>query len=139
MAAFQNAIQFFKACDGGKGWQVCRDYATQDAGFVCQSDALTEVTTAEAYSDWMKSLVEGPLPDARYELLGAAMDDERRTVMISGTFYASNSCDGGPVPATGKATVSHYVYLLKMNDEDLVQEVTKVWNSGWALGELGWA
>ena len=67
-------MKFFVACDGGKGWQVCRDYATQDTGFFCQSDALSEVTTAEAYSDWMKSLVEGPLPDARYELLGAAMD-----------------------------------------------------------------
>ena len=42
------------------------------------------------------------------------------------------------MPVTGKVTASHYVYLLKMNDEDLVQGVTKVWNSGWALGELGW-
>ena len=58
--------------------------------------------------------------------------------MVAGTFYASNSGDGGPVPVTGKVTASHYVYLLKMNDEDLVQVVTKVWNTGWALGELGW-
>ena len=34
---------------------------------------------------------------------------------------------------------SHYVYVIKMNDAGEVAHVTKIWNSSWALRELGWA
>ena len=32
-----------------------------------------------------------------------------------------------------------YVYVIKMNDAGKVAYVTKIWNSSWALRELGWA
>ena len=31
------------------------------------------------------------------------------------------------------------VYVIKMNDAGKVAYVTKIWNSSWALRELGWA
>jgi len=42
------------------------------------------------------------------------------------------------VPATNKSTNTDYVYALKINDEDLVESMTKIWNAPWALNELGW-
>jgi hypothetical protein len=54
------------------------------------------------------------------------------------TFIAAHTGDGGPVAPTGKETNSHYVYVIKMNDAGKVAHVTKIWNSSWALRELGW-
>ncbi len=41
--------------------------------------------------------------------------------------------------ATEKETHSHYVYALRMNADDLVEDMVKIWNAPWALRELGWA
>jgi len=45
---------------------------------------------------------------------------------------------GGPVPATGRTTHSHYVYVVKVKGGK-VAAMTKIWNSGFALRELGWS
>jgi hypothetical protein len=42
------------------------------------------------------------------------------------------------VPPTNKQANTEYVYFLKMNDEDKVESMQKVWNASWALRELGW-
>jgi hypothetical protein len=31
------------------------------------------------------------------------------------------------------------VYVLKMNGDDKIESMQKVWNAPWALKELGWA
>lgn len=57
---------------------------------------------------------------------------------IAGTFHATHSGDGGPVPPTGKSTDTDYVYVLKMDADDKVSHMTKIWNAPWAMRELGW-
>ena len=48
-----------------------------------------------------------------------------------------------PVPVvraslTGKKTTSDYVYVMQFNG-DKISHMTKIWHSGMALKELGWA
>ncbi|MGI9479700.1 MAG: nuclear transport factor 2 family protein [Hyphomicrobiaceae bacterium] len=136
-AITETAHQFFEACDAGKGWEACAPYCTADATFAAQSEPLADVTTVEHYSNWMKGLL-GPLPDARYELKSFATDTARNNVSAFATFHGTHSGDGGPVPATGKATATDYVYVMQFNDAGKINHVTKIWHSGLALQELGW-
>ncbi len=45
---------------------------------------------------------------------------------------------GGPCAATGKKTNSDYVYMMQFTDGK-ISHMTKIWNSGVAFEELGWA
>ena len=56
------AMAFFDACETGKGWDGCAQYCAPDATFSCQSTALADTHTLEAYAEWMKGLLV-PLPD----------------------------------------------------------------------------
>lgn len=58
----QQAKSFFEACETGKGWEGCRAFCHPDATFSAQADALAEIKTLEAYTEWMKSLLT-PIPD----------------------------------------------------------------------------
>ncbi len=49
MTAFENAKNFFHACEAPKGWDGCRQYVAKDASFVAQSEPLIEINTVEAY------------------------------------------------------------------------------------------
>ena len=40
-------------------------------------------------------------------------------------------------PPTGKSTRSDYVYCMAF-DGDKIRHMTKIWNAGWAMHELGW-
>lgn len=55
------------------------------------------------------------------------------------TFHATHKGDGGPIAPTNKATNTDYVYSVKMNGDGKVTAMTKIWNDGFALAELGWA
>ena len=44
---------------------------------------------------------------------------------------------GATSSTRNKATNTHYVYVLTMNDEGKVEKMYKVWNAPWALKELG--
>lgn len=129
-------MQFFDACERGKGWQGCRQYCHDDATFGAQAAALGDVTTLQAYTEWMKSLYT-PLPDARYELRSLAVDDERRRVLAFGVFRGTHTGDGGPVAPTGRAVTADYVYVMEF-DGDRIRHMTKIWNDGHSLKQLGW-
>src|SRR5262245_28162304 len=131
------AREFFDACDRGAGWEGCRQYCTPDATFTAQADALGEIQTLEQYTDWMKGIL-GPLPDARYELKSFAADEERDNVIAFGVFFATHTGEGGPVPPTGKSAATDYVYVMDF-DGDRIRHMTKIWNDGFALKQLGWA
>jgi hypothetical protein len=45
---------------------------------------------------------------------------------------------GGPCEPTGKKTTSDYVYVMQFTG-DKISHLTKIWHSGMALKELGWA
>ena len=44
---------------------------------------------------------------------------------------------GGPVPPTGKRVEADYVYIMEF-EGDLIRNMTKVWNDGVSLKQLGW-
>jgi predicted ester cyclase len=131
------AKQFFEACEAGKGWEVCKAYCTPSASFIAQSEPLADVRTLQAYSDWMKGLLTF-MPDGRYVVKSFATDDERNSVCAYGVFSATHTGQGGPCPPTGKSTTTDYVYVMEF-DGDKIRHMTKIWNSGWAMKELGWA
>ncbi len=133
-----NATKFFHACESGKGWQECSQYVEPDAPFTAQSEPLVDVKTIEAYTDWMAGFANTIAPGCSYELHTSAYDDAAKAAIFFATFTGTHSGEGGPVPPTNKETNSHYVYVLKMNDEGKIRGMQKVWNAPWAMRELGW-
>jgi len=137
MSISETAMTFFDACETGKGADGCKAWCHDDATFSCQADALAEVSTLGAYADWMQGLL-GPIPDGRYELTAFACDEERSTVVASAIFHGTHSGDGGPMPATGNAVAADYVYVMNF-DAGKIRHMTKIWNDGHSLKQLGWA
>ena len=130
------AREFFDACEAGKGWEVCKEYCRPNATFAAQAEPLADVHTLEQYTNWMKGLMT-ILPDGRYEIKSFATDDERKNVSAYGVFSGTHTGQGGPCPPTGKKVASDYVYVMEF-DGDRIKHMTKIWNAGVALKELGW-
>ncbi len=139
MSAFAVAEKFFHACEGLEGWAGCAQYVSEAAGFSAQSEPLGDVSTVEDYCEWMAGLGSGPLAGCSYDLHSSAWDDASQSAIFFATFTGKHDGEGGPVPATGRETHSHYVYVLQMNADGRVAQMTKIWNAPWALAELGWA
>jgi hypothetical protein len=138
MTAYENAKKFFDSCEAAAGWEGCKAYVVANAPFVAQSEPLAEVTTVEAYCEWMKGLGTITAPGATYDLHASCYDERTRTALFFATYHATHSGEGGPIPPTGKTTHSDYVYALTMNDDNMVAKMVKIWNASWALRELGW-
>lgn len=130
------AREFFEACETGKGWEACKEYCHSDASFDCQADALADTKSLEGYTDWMKGLLT-PLPDGHYELKGFAADEDRQTVLAFGVFHGTQTGEGGPVPPTGKTIAADYVYSMEF-DRGKIRHMTKIWNDGISMRQLGW-
>jgi len=135
-AIAETALAFFEACDTGQGWERCSAYCEPNATFAAQAEPLADVVTLEAYTDWMKGMM-GVVPDGRYDLKSLAVDGERNNVCAYGVFHGTHTGPGGPVDPTGKSTSTDYVYVMEFHDGK-ISHMTKVWNAGWALKELGW-
>ena len=132
----EKAEQFFDACETGKGWETCRLYCHPQATFSAQADALAGVDTLEAYTEWMKGLLT-PVPDGRYEVRSFAVDEDRNNVAAYSVFRGTHTGEGGPVPPTGKRVEADYVYIMEF-EGDRIRHMTKVWNDGVSLKQLGW-
>ncbi len=138
MADIQSiASSFFEACETGRGWEVCRHFCTPTATFTSQAEPLAEVNTLEAYTQWMQDLLKF-MPNGSYDLRSFAVDAQRQTVSAYAVFSAAHTGEGGPCPPTGKGTNTDYVYVMEFKD-DKIRHMTKIWNAGWAMRELGWA
>lgn len=131
------AHQFFVACETGKGWEGCAAYCHSEASFSAQAEPLVKVTTLRDYAEWMKGIL-GVMPDGRYDLKAFATDEQRRMVCAYAVFMATHTGEGGPVPPTGKAMSTDYVYVMQF-DGDKIRHMTKIWNAPWALKQVGWA
>jgi predicted ester cyclase len=131
------AERFFDACEAGKGWAECRQYCRPDATFTAQTDALAGIDTLEAYTEWMKNLFT-PLPDGTAEVRSFAVDEARNNVTAFGVFRGTHTGEGGPVPPTGKSAQADYVYVMEF-DGDKIRHLTKIWNDGITMRQLGWA
>ncbi len=132
----EKAEQFIDACDTGKGWEICRQYCHPQATFSAQADALAGVDTLEAYTEWAKGLLT-PMPDGRYEVRSFAVDEDRNNVAAYSVFRGTHTGEGGPVPPTGKRVETEYVYIMEF-EGDQIRHMTKVWNDGVGLKQLGW-
>jgi predicted ester cyclase len=130
------ARAFFEACETGGGWEACSAYCTADATFAAQAEPLADVRTLEDYAEWMKGLLVF-MPDGRYELRSFAADTERQNVSAYAVFSGTHSADGGPMPPTGRSTSSDYVYVMEFADGK-IHHMTKIWNAGLAMRDLGW-
>jgi predicted ester cyclase len=133
----ETAEQFFEACETGKGWAGCQEYCHPDATFAAQADALANVTTLKAYTEWMQGLMT-ILPDGKAEVQSFAVDETRNNVAVFGVFRGTHTGDGGPVPPTGKSAEADYVYVMDF-DGDKIRHMTKIWNDGMTMRQLGWA
>ena len=137
MASFTTiAKQFFDACETGKGWQGCAKYCTPNATFSAQAEPLADLKTLEQYTDWMKGLLTF-IPDGRYVVKSFATDDDRKSVCAFGVFSGTHSGQGGPCPPTGKSTSTDYVYVMEF-EGNKIRHMTKIWNAGLAMKDLGW-
>jgi predicted ester cyclase len=132
----ESAKDFFAACETGKGWEVCKAYCKPDATFSAQAEPLTDVRNLQQYTDWMKGLLT-ILPDGRYEVRSFATDNDRQSVCAYGVFSGTHRGQGGPCPPTGKSTKTDYVYVMEF-DGGKIRHMTKIWNAGLALKDLGW-
>lgn len=138
MSKFQVATEFFHACESLKGAEGCADFISNDASFDAQSEPVADITRLSDYCDWMMNVGKGPLAGCRYELQASCFDEASATALFFAVFHATHSGEGGPVDPTGKTTASHYVYAVKVGDDNKVHHLTKIWNAPWALRELGW-
>ena len=133
----KTAELFFDACESGRGWKECQLYCHAGATFSAQADALAGVDTLEGYTDWMMGLLT-PVPDGRYEVRSFAVDEDRKNVAAYGVFRGTHTGEGAPVPPTGKQVEADYVYVMQF-DGDKIRHMTKIWNDGIGLKQLGWA
>lgn len=133
----ETARQFFEACETGQGWEVCQDFCHPEATFSCQSGALADVSTLDAYCEWMKGLLT-PIPDAHYDLRFFGADESTNSVTAVGVFRGTQTGEGGPVPPTGNSVASDYVYHMEF-EGDRISHMTKIWNDTIGLQQLGWA
>jgi steroid delta-isomerase-like uncharacterized protein len=130
------ARAFFDALDTGQGWEACSAYCLPEATFAAQAEPLAEIQTLAEYAEWMKGMM-AVLPDGRYEMKSFATDPEGRSVAAYAVFHGTHTGEGGPVPPTGKTVSTDYVYVMEF-DGDKIRHLTKIWNAGWALQQLGW-
>jgi hypothetical protein len=141
MGMIGTAKAFFEACEAGQGWEACSAYCVAGAAFSAQAEPLAGIVTLEAYAEWMKGLLT-VLTDGHYELKSFAVDEERRNVSAYAVFVGTHLA-GGPCPPTGKTTRTDYVYVMQFaadaDGAEKIGHMTKIWNSGLALKELGWS
>lgn len=133
----ETAEAFFTACETGRGWAGCSAYCHPDATFSAQAEPLTEVTSLQAYAEWMKGLLSF-MPNGSYTLKSFATDAQRNNVSAYAVFHATHTGQGGPMPPTGKSTSTDYVYVMQFEGDKIVH-MTKIWHAMWAMRELGWA
>lgn len=133
----EKARRFFEACETGKGWEVCRQWCKDKATFSSQADALADIDTLEGYVEWMKGLLV-PVPDGHYELRGFAVDEDRQTVVAAAIFRGTHTVDAGTGAPTGKSVAADYCYVMEF-EGDKIGHMTKIWNDGHSLRQLGWA
>ncbi len=132
----ESAERFFDVCETGGGWEACREFCHPEATFSAQVGVLEGVETLESYTEWMKGMLT-PIPDGSYELRSFAVDEDRHNVSAYAVFTGAHTGEGGPVPPTGNSFEADYVYVMQF-DGDRIRHMTKIWNDGISLKQLGW-
>jgi ketosteroid isomerase-like protein len=132
----ETAKEFFAACEAGEGWDGCSQFCSPGASFSAQAEPLVDIATLRQYTEWMKGLLT-VLTDGRYKIVSFGTDLERNNVCVYGVFTGTHLANG-PCPPTGKTATTDYVYVMQFKDGKIAH-MTKIWNSGAAFKQLGWA
>lgn len=77
-------------------------------------------------------------PGFRIEKHCTAWDNDTKMAVYIATFHGKLTGDGGPVAPTNKTMDTEYAYFVKVNDNDKVVKMQKVWNDGFMFKQLGW-
>ena len=72
------------------------------------------------------------------EIKAFATDQERNSVSAYAVVHGTQTGEGGPVSQTGNKVAGDYVYVMEF-DGDKIRHMTKIWNDGQTLRQLGWA
>lgn len=137
MSMGADAFAFFDACETGKGWEVCQQWCSPNATFRAQADALGDIKSLEGYTEWQKNLLV-PVPNGHYEMLSFGVDEDRSSVVAAAVFHGTHTVDPGDNPPTGKSVSADYCYVMHF-EGGKISHMTKIWNDGYSLRELGWA
>ena len=86
MSAFDNAAQFFHACETARGWAGCKQYVAANASFTAQSIPLEGIDTVEAYCEWMANFGNNIVPGCSYDVHASAYDETNATAIFFATF-----------------------------------------------------
>ncbi len=78
-----------------------------------------------------------PIPNLRREVCAIAVDEERSQVILHYLMKGTHTDEGAPHPPTGKGFASNSVLVFEF-EGDLIRHVTKVWNDGFTLQQIGW-
>ncbi len=136
MSITETAMTFFDAIETGKDWDTYKDSCHDGATFSCQADTLAEINNLKDYALWMKGML-GPVPDLRPEIKASSTDEKNNSVSVFAVVHGTQTGEGGPVPPTGNKVAAEYVYVIDF-DGDKIKHMTKVWNDGYTLKQLGW-
>ena len=79
-----------------------------------------------------------PIPDMRPEIKSFATDEDRNSVSVYAAVHGTQTGEGGPVPPTGNTIAADYVYTMEF-EGGKIRHMTKIWNDGYSLKQLGWA
>eukprot|EP00013_Stygamoeba_regulata_P026853 CAMPEP_0177655664 /NCGR_PEP_ID=MMETSP0447-20121125/15105_1 /TAXON_ID=0 /ORGANISM="Stygamoeba regulata, Strain BSH-02190019" /LENGTH=145 /DNA_ID=CAMNT_0019159633 /DNA_START=134 /DNA_END=571 /DNA_ORIENTATION=- len=130
------ATAFFEACETGKGWEGCKEFATADATFEC---AVLPQKRLDEYTEWMKGLVSGIAPDAKYEILSKT-SNETQVVFVC-LFHGTHTLPGGPVPVADppKKMSCPYTYTITVDPAtNKVTSLYKVFDIFSGFSAWGW-
>jgi hypothetical protein len=133
---FETAKQFFEACETGQGWEACKEYCHSDATFSSQTTVLADMSSLDAYCEWMKNLLT-PIPDGHYELKFFGIDEGNNSVAAFAVFHGTQTGPGGPGEPTGNSIAADYVYHMVF-EGDRIKHMVKIWNDTISLQQLGW-
>lgn len=139
MSMPETAMAFFDACETGKGWDVCQAWCHEGASFALSGGD----TRRDLVAQGLHRVDEGaPDPDSRSDLRDRVLRDRCRAqcrLGVRGGWHVEpGPGEGGPIPPTGNTVAADYVYVMRF-DGDKIRHMTKIWNDGHSLKQLGWA
>lgn len=139
---FDNCQICMTACDGGKGWEACRDRCVPDATFSCHNDTLGSMATLQEYADFI-AFFGRACPNATWTTHDVFWDGTTHTAFFHCTYHVTHtvSVPGlGPETPTLRSSDANYCYIIRTdpNRQGKITHVQKLWNDAWLLRDLGW-
>ena len=74
-------------------------------------------------------------PDLQIAVESTVAEDDK--VVARCAVRGTHTGEGGPIAPTGKRVEAEYVYIMEFEGEK-IRHMTKVWNDGFSMQQLGW-